>query len=501
MSSAPASLQPTAPRAALEGPPRAARWIPPIPPAAIVGVALLVAAVAGRLLADGRIALGMALVLAVCYAPLVFLNLPAAFALYVAVLFIQDIPAFEKGPNTIAVLVLVGWIGTIFTRSARPAALREQPGLLFVMALFGLWLALSVTWASDPSDARHAVQWWLLAILAFIITATTVRTPRTVKFIALAFIVGAVISVLYGIFSGALSAAVSAYNETVRSGRLTGGGGDPNVQAAGFLAAMFLCTGLWSVVRGRLAKLSLLLAFIVVAVGFFATQSRGGLIALGAALIAGMVLLRRHRKRLLGVVAAAGIGLGILALVHPSAVTRITDVGGGTSGRSSLWKVAWTIFSQHPWVGIGIGNFQAVESNYTLRSGSLTRVELIAQEPHLVHNVFLQLLTETGIVGFLLFLVLVVLILRASWRAARRFDALGRVDYGDLARAVLMGSIAMLSAQFFISDGEDWRMWILLALGPVLLSLANARASPRESPSRETVAAGAQEPLAATSST
>ena len=44
-------------------------------------------------------------------------------------------------------------------------------------------------------------------------------------------------------------------------------------------------------------------------------------------------------------------------------------MGGGTSGRSSLWKVAWTIFSQHPWVGIGIGNFQAVESNYTLRSG------------------------------------------------------------------------------------------------------------------------------------
>ena len=32
--------------------------------------------------------------------------------------------------------------------------------------------------------------------------------------------------------------------------------------------------------------------------------------------------------------------------------------------------------------------------------------------------------------------------------------------------------LAMLSAQFFISDGEDWRLWILLGLGPVMLSLA-----------------------------
>ena len=160
---------------------------------------------------------------------------------------------------------------------------------------------------------------------------------------------------------------------------------------------------------------------------------------------------------------------------------RITNFGGGTSGRSEIWTVAWKIFTDHPWVGIGLSNFQTVEPRYTLKSGAITRVELISEDPHLVHNVYLQLLTETGVVGALIFLVVIAGCLRASWLAAHQFDAIGRVRYGDLARAVLMAEIAMLSAQFFISDGEDWRLWILLGLGPVMLSLAR-RTQPTRDP-------------------
>ncbi len=241
---------------------------------------------------------------------------------------------------------------------------------------------------------------------------------------------------------------------------------------------MFLCAGFWGLARRRLARLGLLLAFIIVAIGFFATQSRGGLLALAVAAVAGLVVLPGQRKRLLGLTAAAGVGLGIVAFVNPSAITRMTDIGGGSSGRSDIWQVAWTIFKRHPLNGIGLNNFEAVEPHYTLNSGTLSRVELIVDKPHLVHNVYLQLLTETGIVGFVIFLVVIVASMRASWLAAKRFDASGHFGYGDLARAALMASIAMLAAQFFISDGDDWRLWILLALGPVLLSLARRSPAP-----------------------
>jgi len=235
---------------------------------------------------------------------------------------------------------------------------------------------------------------------------------------------------------------------------------------------MFLCPGLWPVARSRVARVSLLLAFTSVAVGFFATQSRGGLISLAFAAAAGFVLLPRQRKRLLGLAGAASVGLGVIATVNPGAVSRITDFGGGSSGRTDIWAVAWKIFTDHHWVGIGLSNFQTVEPRYALRSGELKRADLITEAPHLVHNVYLQLLTETGAIGLLIFLCVIAGCLRASWLAARQFDMIGRLGYGDLARAVLMAEIGMLSAQFFISDGEDLRLWILLGLGPVLLSLA-----------------------------
>jgi hypothetical protein len=31
----------------------------------------------------------------------------------------------------------------------------------------------------------------------------------------------------------------------------------------------------------------------------------------------------------------------------------------------------------------------------------------------------------------------------------------------------------MLAAIFFITDGDDWRLWLLLGMGPALLALAH----------------------------
>jgi O-antigen ligase len=447
----------------------------------IASVALVLASVAGYFFAHGRISLAVALVLGLCYVPLAFLNLTLALAVYVAVLFVRDVPTLSVGPNSIGVLVFLGWLGTLLTRSARPVVLREQSRLLLALALFAVWLTLSVIWARSPAKATEGLQTWLIAVLAFVVAATSLHSPRDVAIIAVAFIAGAVASVAFGAASGALTAGAKSANETVEGGRFTGGGGDPNLQAAGFLVAIFFCVGLRSLTQRRFARVGLLLALIVVTIGFFATQSRGGLLSLAFATVVGVVVLPRQRKRLLGLLGAAGVGLGITAAISPDAIARMTDFGGGSSGRSDIWTVASNIFSGHPWVGVGIGNFQIVEPSFALNSGPLTHVDFVAEEPHLVHNVYLQLLTETGVVGLLIFLVIIACSLRTSWLAAHNFDISGRAGYGDLARAVLMAAIAMLAAQFFISDGEDWRLWILLGLGPVLLSLSR-RAPPTAAP-------------------
>jgi len=443
-----------------------------IPPWVIVLAAVGCAILFGRLLADGRMKYGIALVLVVCFAPLVFFDLTRALAVWVAVLFFHDLSVLSSGPNGIGVLIGLGWLGTFLSRRGPMLLIREHRRLLLVISAFALWLTLSIAWAARPGVAGTEASYWWLAALTFLVVLTTLTRPREVGVVALAFVAGSVVSVIIGLATGSLNSATASVTQTAVKGRFTGGGGDPNVQAAAFVASLFLITGLFSVYRGRKARVALLASFVLIAVGFFATQSRGGLLALAVATIAALVLAPRQRRRILGLVALATIAGGILLAAKPGALGRITDLGGGSSGRSDLWRVGWQVFTGHPVAGVGAGNFQVIESHYVLRPGAISRIQYLTDVPHLVHNTYLQLLAETGVIGLVGFLAVIIGSLRAAQLAARRFEAIGRIDYADLTRAIMMGTIGMLAALFFITNGDDQRLWVLLALGPVLLGVA-----------------------------
>lgn len=455
-----------------------ARALPQIPAPVIIAALLLSGGLLGRLLADGRIKYGVALVLAASFAPLVLFDLAAALAVWVAILFFQDLSILSSGPNALGVLVGIGWIGAVLGRKGYLGVLRDHRRLLVKVALMCAWFGLTVAWAQRAGAAGTEVGYWGMAALALVVTMTTLTNSREVNFVMLAFVGGSIVSVLIGLATGSLKPPGTSVTQTALQGRFTGGSGDPNVAAAGFVATLFMIMGLLSIHRRRLHRAGLMLAFALVTVGFLATQSRGGLIALGVGTVAAMLISPHHRRLIVGLVVIVGLAVAVFAVIDPGAVQRITDVSGGTSGRSDLWRVGWQVFKSHPLVGVGIGNFQVVEAHYVLTPGAISRIEYITDVPYLVHNTYLQLLAETGLVGLLGFLVAVFACMRATWLAAKRFEACGRPDYADLARAVLMGTIGFLVALFFISDGEDVRLWVLLAIGPVLLSAAS-RMRPR----------------------
>jgi O-antigen ligase len=156
----------------------------------------------------------------------------------------------------------------------------------------------------------------------------------------------------------------------------------------------------------------------------------------------------------------------------PTAWHRVTNFDGGGNGRSDLWSVAWQAGKDHPILGVGINNFRVVSPDYVRKPGTLHFVDLIAEKPHVVHNTYLQMFTETGIVGLGLFLFFILACLVSAAKAANRFDQLGERGLASLSRAVLVGTLGMLAASFFISSSGDFRLWILLAFSPALLALA-----------------------------
>jgi O-antigen ligase len=160
----------------------------------------------------------------------------------------------------------------------------------------------------------------------------------------------------------------------------------------------------------------------------------------------------------------------------------MTTFDAGGTGRTELWRVATSMWEDHPIAGVGIRGYEHESAAYVLKVGKLSFVENIAERPVVTHNVYLQQLAETGVVGLALLLVLFGACLVASQGAARRFHAAGDRKMAALARATTVAIIGTLTASFFISNATDKRLWIVLALGPALLIAARSSSHPTAQP-------------------
>jgi O-antigen ligase len=445
--------------------------------ALIAGVALLVALLAGALLTRS-VALGVALVGVCAFMTLVLLDLPLAIAAWVPVAWIEYSQLTGRAPVLGTVLLVVAWLGVSRARGVSPDTGGAVRPVMLALGLLLVWITLSVAWSGDRSHAWAQAELWYGAAAGFFLVATVPRSARTVRLVAFAFVVGALVSVIVGLSGhGGITTTADALDLATRR-RFSGGAGDPNFLAAGLVAAIALAVGLLPSVRDPIAKLGVGAATAALGLALAATESRGGIIGAAAALVAAVSLARGQRVQaaVFGVCVIAAVGAFMLA--SPSALNRTTSFNAGGEGRTELWLVAWRMSEDRPLAGVGIANFPFESHNYVREPGNLKFVRLIVDEPLAAHNIYLQQFAETGIVGLALLICVIVACLRAAVRAARRFDALGAGALASLARASAVAMVGFLVASIFISDSTDRRLWIVLALGPALLGLARRQAAP-----------------------
>ena len=145
------------------------------------------------------------------------------------------------------------------------------------------------------------------------------------------------------------------------------------------------------------------LSIIVMAISLLLIGKRGHLLALIFSLILCYLVYSRGRKRMVAInVLLIGTVILIPTLLFLNdwlsavpALGRISDTIVGilqgddvTSGRSKLFAHALSLFRNHPVFGIGWGNYKS------------TVVGTVTYKTELdTHNIYLQLLCETGIVG------------------------------------------------------------------------------------------------------
>jgi O-antigen ligase len=432
--------------------------------------------------------LGVLILLGMCFVPLALRRLALAICAWTVLVFLSSTSTLGAFPNRALLFIGLCWIGLLAGRRTKVRrAVAGNYAMVALVVVFIAWVVFSLAWAPAPGVVGTQAKQLLYGGFSFLLLLGAIVERRHVRWLAAAFVAGATVSVLWGAAKGGLSVGTGTASEVADAGgRFQGGAGDPNYLAAVLVPAIMLAGGL-AVRKAPGQRMLLTLATVIIAVGLAATESRGGLVAAAVCALVAMVIWRGRRALIGALIALAAASTAIFFLLKPSAWYRLLESNQG-SGRVDIWTVAWRIVQDHPFVGVGFGQFPQVSLHYVLRPGALEYIGLIVEKQIVVHNLYLQLWVEEGIVGLLLFLAVVVGSLVSGWLAVGRFDALGDTEMSALARASILALIGMLAASFFLSDLENGQLWILLALGPVLAAIAQRQAIRQRAARRETAA-------------
>ena len=436
----------------------------------VVGLGLAAGALVGVVLAV-ELKYGVALLLVLVYAVIALVNLPLGVALWVPLIFLEGIGAFNLAGKAAGLMIVVAWVGSLDERrDVVRAALQAHRRLLTVLVGMLVWLSLSLVWADDLALAAKDLWRWYALLAMFVVVITTVTSERALRWVLFAFVGGAVMSIAIGVADGSFTGAADG------GARLEGGAGDPNYLAASIVACGVIAASLLAL-RIRLAGRWLLAAGLLALIaGLVASGSRGGFLAAGGAVVLAFLVFKYRRAHVLAATAVL-LGIGALAFLNvPDAWDRVTDFDDD-NGRSSLWTVGARMWEDSPVGGVGLNNFVVHSADYVREPGTLENTELVVERPHVPHNTYLQVLAEAGLVGLMFFLLFCGACVRAALLAARGFEARGDWGLGTVARGVVVATGSILAASMFLSAATDKRLWLLLALGPALLGLAGHRSS------------------------
>lgn len=270
-------------------------------------------------------------------------------------------------------------------------------------------------------------------------------------------------------FFGLANAPTHEITTGFDSTRVTGPLSDPNYY--GQILLMVLPIGFYGILTERRQFFRFVYVFATLAIlaATIFTYSRGSFIALML-----MIILIVRERRLNPYKIAAGV-LVILAIllpilppgyldrivtlsdVLPADVTQQTEAS--FRGRSSEMTIAAQMFADHPILGVGYLNYENHYADYNALLGLDDRAG--ARE---AHDLYLEVLAETGIIGFLAFAAVLIGLFAAMQRAKRQFRLMQRDDLAGWLSAVEYGLVSYLSTSIFLHGAYIRYLWLLVAV-------------------------------------
>ncbi|HEX2232441.1 MAG TPA: O-antigen ligase family protein [Thermoleophilaceae bacterium] len=360
---------------------------------------------------------------------------------------------------------------------------RRAPAGRAVSALvpFGVYLAinlLSVVTAQDSELALYYVV--LLAQMGLVLcyVACRVRSRSDVTLVVVMLILAllleglAILSVrifgvdldVFGI--GSDTSTTDSPFEAQVGPRLEGTLGTPNTAAAYLamllpIAATALATRMHGAIRA-LAAVSLVVGFPALILTF----SRGGWLATIVSFLVLLVIGARRGlvpPRVLAVVLAVMLMVGLP--LYGAVGARLTSGEGAALSRVPLMDLAVQVVSDYPVLGVGANNFASVVTDYAGPEFSRDWI-------YTVHNKYLLVASETGLLALAAFVWFLVAVLRraaAVWRFGDRWAA----PVAIALTAALCGQIVNMAVDLYNNRAELQLLMVVCGLVIALNAFAS----------------------------
>ncbi len=263
--------------------------------------------------------------------------------------------------------------------------------------------------------------------------------------------------------------------------RISGPIGGPNFFAQILLVLIPLALDRLIGEKSLLLKFFAVWALAVCMLSIIFTYSRGAFVGIFVMLVVYLIL---HPSRPKAAVLLIVLLIPMLYFVPSQYIERIKTLEeilpgnekkalaeASYRGRKSELMAAYQMFVDHPFRGVGLGNYEYHYQQYA-------RILFLdfRRENREAHSRYLEVLAETGLLGFFAFIMILWQMMYGLWKTRKKTIKLKIFELEGSITALGVGMIGFLTASIFLHDAYTRFFWLLVGISFALPNIVNHEA-------------------------
>ncbi len=328
--------------------------------------------------------------------------------------------------DLLVIFMAIGWLMSFGLHQKIGPRDREASHIpsYLVIAMLALicTMVLSTMVAINISSSLKEISKWMEFVVVILLGGQYLRTRSQIWTIVVLICLAGISQAFYGYIQAYFNLGPQSFIRDA-SLRVYGTFDQPNPYAGYINIPLSISLALSLLERNWLTRMLAGLTAIILSIAEYLSQSRGGEMAIAAALVfivlAGMPRIRAFMRvfiiLLLGIFEALLAGwiplhifspiMHFLGLVQISFI-KPTNQDYSTAERLAHWFAGLHMFMDHPVLGVGIGNYADAYPQYF--------ITIFTNPLGHAHNYYINIAAETGLIGLLAFILFLLAVFIAG---------------------------------------------------------------------------------------